>query len=93
MCATWTEAFRTMKMTTTTDVFLRCISKAKKQLKKYIKNGLLELHSKQEDLWALRPVYYINFPLKEFRDKINQTLRTDKYMYTLKVKGKQHKSS
>jgi hypothetical protein len=67
-------------------------SKAKKQLKKDIKNGLLELHSKQ-DLWELRPVYYSNFPLKEFRDKINQTLRTDKYMYTLKIKGKQHKSS
>jgi hypothetical protein len=57
-----------------------------------IKNGLLELHSKQ-DLWELRPMYYSNFPLKELRDKINQTLRTDKYMYTLKVKGKQHKSS
>jgi hypothetical protein len=41
----------------------------------------------------LRPVYYKDFLLKEFRDKIAQKIRTDKYMYTLKVKGKLHKSS
>ena len=67
-------------------------SEAKKQLKKDMEQGLLEEYEKQ-DLWELRTVYYTNFPLKEFRDKIKQTTRTHKYMHTLKVKGKQHKAS
>jgi hypothetical protein len=38
-------------------------------------------------------VYYENIPLKPFRDKIRQLIRTEKYLYTLKVKDKQHKAS
>jgi hypothetical protein len=67
-------------------------SQAKKEPQKDIKNGLLELHSKQ-DLWESRSVYYNSPPLKEFRDKVSQVMCTNKYIHTLKVKGKQHKSS
>lgn len=39
-------------------------------------------------LHASRPEYYENFTLKDFRDRLNQELRTAKYLYTLKVRGK-----
>jgi hypothetical protein len=47
----------------------------------------------KKDLWASRPEYYENFPLGLFRDKLYQETRTAKYIYTLNVKGKQHKAS
>ena len=46
-----------------------------------------------ERLYHSRPEYYEEFPLSAFRDKIKQELRTAKYYHTLRVKGKQHKSS
>jgi hypothetical protein len=67
-------------------------SDAKKQLKKDIVAGLREDMGKKE-LRGSRLVYYENIPLKPFRDKIRQLIRTEKYLYTLKVKGKQHKAS
>ena len=47
----------------------------------------------KKSLWGYRPVHYENYELDLFRDKMNQEIRTAKYLYTLKVKGKQHKSS
>ena len=47
------------------------------------------LHLKGKmDMWALRPECYENFPLAVFRDKLNQELRTAKYLYTLEERGK-----
>ena len=40
------------------------------------------------ELYGSRPEYYQNFPLDAFRDKVNQEIRTSKYLYTLKVRGK-----
>lgn len=40
-----------------------------------------------------REEYYGNFPFKEFCDKIRQEIKTSKYIHTLEVKGKQHRSS
>jgi hypothetical protein len=39
------------------------------------------------DLYGSRPEYYENFPLDAFRDKVNQEIRTAKYLYTLKIRG------
>ena len=44
-------------------------------------------------LYRLRPEYYEEYPLDVFRDKLKQELRTAKYLHTLRVKGKNHKSS
>ena len=44
-------------------------------------------------LYCLRPEYYEEYPLDVFRDKLKQELRTAKYLHTLRVKGKNHKSS
>ena len=54
--------------------------------------GLLDEMSKKE-LWESRPEYYENFPLTMFRDRINQEIRTAKYLYTLEKKGKNYKAS
>ena len=67
-------------------------SKAQELLKTDIDNGLLDTLSKQA-LWGSREEYSTNFPLKVFRDKIYQELRTAKYLHTLKVKGKHYKAS
>jgi len=37
--------------------------------------------------------FHDEFPYKAFRDKFRQEIRTGKYLYTLKIKGKQHKAS
>ena len=55
-------------------------------------DGLVERMSKIE-LWRSRPEYQGEFPLKEFRDKMYQEKGTAKYLHTLRVKGKQFKSS
>ena len=47
----------------------------------------------KQGLYGLRPEYYENFPLKDFRDKIYQEVRTTKYLHTINVKGKRHKAS
>ena len=67
-------------------------SDAQKQVLKDIEEGLHESMAKME-LWEFRSVYYENFPLKEFRDKLNQEVRTAKYLHTLRVRGKLHKAS
>lgn len=41
-----------------------------------------------EILEDLRPELYKQFPLDVFRDHIYQKIKTDKYLHTLKVKGK-----
>ena len=61
-------------------------SKAQELLLQDIEDGR-HLEGKM-NLWALRPQYYENFPLKVFRDKLNQELRTAKYLYTLRERGK-----
>jgi hypothetical protein len=45
------------------------------------------------DLWDLKPEVHEHFPLKVFRDKINQEIRTAKYLYTIKERGKLHVAS
>ena len=54
---------------------------------------LQEFAGNKKDWYQSRPEYYDEFPLKVFRDKIDQETRTAKYFHTLKVKGKMHKSS
>ena len=42
----------------------------------------------RNDLYGSRAEYYENFPLDVFRFKLNQEIRTAKYLHTLEVKGK-----
>jgi hypothetical protein len=67
-------------------------SRAKKQLKDDLRDDLHKSMGKKK-LWGYRLVYYENFSLEAFRQKLDQMIHTNKHMYTLKVKGKQHKSS
>ena len=67
-------------------------SEAQEQAQKDIEANLHE-NMKKQDLWELRPEYYENFPLKDFRDKIRQEVRTAKYLHDIKVNGKRHKAS
>jgi hypothetical protein len=45
------------------------------------------------DLWDSRPEFHAHFPLKVFRDKINQEIRTAKYLHTIRERGKLHVAS
>ena len=45
------------------------------------------------DLWDMKPEFYEHFPLKVFRDKINQEIWTAKYLQTIKERGKLHLAS
>jgi hypothetical protein len=45
------------------------------------------------DLWDSRPEFHTQFPLKVFRDKINQEIRTAKYLHTIREQGKLHIAS
>jgi hypothetical protein len=66
------------------------------EAKELAKNDIAEnLHVKmgKHGLYHLRLEYYENFPLKDFRDKIYQEVRTAKYLHTINVKGKHHKAS
>ena len=67
-------------------------SEAQKLLLKDIDDGV-HLTMTKKKLWASRPEYYENFPLKTFRDKFWQEIRTEKYLHTIVVKGKRHKAS
>ena len=40
------------------------------------------------EYWLTRSEFYDEFPLQVFRDKIRQEIRTSKYVYTMKVRGK-----
>ena len=55
-------------------------------------HGYLETMSAQE-LYNTRPEYYENFDSDVFYDKVQQEIKTEKYLQTLKAKGKTHKSS
>lgn len=57
-----------------------------------IKAGKLETMTKQE-LWMHRDEYRLQFPLAVFRKKIEQEIRTAKYVKTLEEKGVVHPSS
>lgn len=62
-------------------------SDAQKLLQEDIKNKK-HLTMKKFDLWSSRVEYYKEFPLKVFRDKVAQEIRTAKYLHTLELKGK-----
>ena len=69
-------------------------SRSQQLLLEDIEAGKLEEYAGNKKEWYLsRPEYYNEFPLKVFRDKIDQEVGTAKYLHTLKVKGKMHKSS
>jgi hypothetical protein len=51
------------------------------------------LTMRKRDLYGSRREYYLNFPLKAFRDFIKQEVRTGKWKHTLAIKGKQYKAS
>ena len=60
---------------------------------------LLDLENKKHvtmrkrDLYGSRCEYYDHYPLKAFRDFLNQEVQTAKWKHTLEVKGKQFKAS
>ena len=62
-------------------------SEAQALCREDIEHGLHKSMSRME-LYGSRSEYYENFPLKEFRDKVRQEIRTAKYLHTLAVKGK-----
>jgi hypothetical protein len=67
-------------------------SEAQKLLKIDLEAKKQDTMSKM-DLWDSKPEFYEHFPLKVFRDKINQETRTAKYLHTIKERGKLHVAS
>jgi hypothetical protein len=67
-------------------------SEARELTKKDIADNLHLTMGKQA-LYGLQPESYENFPLKDFRGKIYQEVRTAKYLHTINIKGKRHKAS
>ena len=62
-------------------------SQAQKLVQETLANNANEALEWQE--WhSSDPEFHMNFPLDVFRDKVNQEIRTNKYLYTLKVRGK-----
>jgi len=61
-------------------------SETQRFLRLDIENGRHQ-ESTPMELWATRPEYFEYLPLKEFRDRVKQEVRTAKYIHTLKVKG------
>lgn len=57
-----------------------------------IEDGKLESMTKKE-LWESRPEYKEEFPLEAFRKKIEQEIRTSKYVHTVRKKGVLHPAS
>ena len=56
---------------------------------------LIDLEAKKHEepgtfrtLWESREIYKTEFPFKAFRDKCKQEIRTSKYVYTMRIKGK-----
>ena len=62
-------------------------SEAQELLKEDLEAELHKTMSRM-DLYGSRSEYHENFPLKAFRDKVNQEIRTAKYLHTLEVRGK-----
>ena len=48
---------------------------------------------KPKALWESRQVYMEEFPLVAFRSKLEQEIRTAKYIHTVKVRGIEHRAS
>lgn len=48
---------------------------------------------KPQELWNTRDEYKDEFPLHAFRSKLEQEIRTAKYLYTLKERGVTHRAS
>ncbi len=67
-------------------------SEAQELLKQDMEARLHETRGKEE-LFDSRSEYYLNFPHSVFRDKIYQEVRTAKYLYTIKERGKLHQAS
>jgi hypothetical protein len=65
---------------------------AQRLLLKDIENNL-HTETKPKELWDSRPEYRNEFPLKVFRSKLEQEVRTAKYLHTVKMKGVQYKAS
>ena len=63
-------------------------SDAQRFLREDLKLGSIERFETKKGFWLSRPAYQ-NFPLKAFRDKINQEVGTEKYVRQIKEKGKQ----
>jgi hypothetical protein len=57
-----------------------------------IKAGKLDRMTKKQ-LWESRPEYKDKFPLAAFRKKIEQEIRTSKYVHTVRTRGVLHQSS
>ena len=53
----------------------------------------LHIVLKPKVLWESRREYFEEFPLPVFRKKIQQEIRTAKYLHTLKTKGISYKAS
>ena len=43
-----------------------------------------------KELWETREEYFEEFPLDVFRSKIDQEIRTAKYLHTVKTKGRDY---
>ena len=69
-------------------------SSAQTQLLEDIPQSNLHVSMGIRELHGFRPEYYEEeFHLSVFRDKVKQEIQTAKYLHTVKVKGKLHKSS
>lgn len=53
----------------------------------------IHMQLEKKDFWLSRPCYHQNYPLGVFCDKIDQEIKTGKYIHQLQVKGKFHKAS
>ena len=62
-------------------------SEAQRFLREDLRLGSVESFETKKEFWMSRPAYR-NFPLKEFRDKIDQEVGTEKYICQIKEKGK-----
>lgn len=55
--------------------------------------GRFEALQGYRNLYDSRPEYWTQYPFEVFRDYVRMEIGTQKYLHTLEVKGKQHKSS
>ena len=59
-------------------------SEAQQLLLQDIEEGVVESYATKKELHESRPEYYENFPLDVFRDKLQQEVRTAKYIETVR---------
>ena len=67
-------------------------SEAQRLLKINLEGKKKDTMSKM-DLWDSTPEFHEHFRLKAFRDKINQEIRTAKYLHSIRERGKLHVES